>query len=283
MRATCADCALKHISQASILVSESHQGYPTHLFYALGHLAEASDELIKEYPVYAALVREERKRLEADPSYAPNFDELLITIAEKCDICQLEPGTTPLEKGVLDYSMRGARRNPDNSKIPERPPPLVNDAEPYWLEPTKLFGKPAYNVKQWLRPRPVMQTTDRKKAEKRIRTENAYIYLISRIKDRKFLIDLAERVGLTEEELEGFSNASVIGEITGSDDYPSIIGELSGKIPLSNPGNPISWTKCELAHPRVREKILSCVAQIEDDPRVRSPIAVCRASIGCPG
>lgn len=111
MRPTCADCALKHISQASILLSEAHQGYPTHLFYSLGHLAEASDELVKEYPAYAEMVRAERKKLEVDHDYTPDFEGLLEAIAEKCVVCQLEPGS-PIAPAGSSPLPRGARRNP---------------------------------------------------------------------------------------------------------------------------------------------------------------------------
>lgn len=111
MRPTCADCALKHISQASILLSEAHQGYPTHLFYALGHMAEAADELVREYPVYASRVRAERKKLEVDFDYTPDFEGLLETIAEKCEICQLEPDPPHRPTGSSPLSL-GARSNP---------------------------------------------------------------------------------------------------------------------------------------------------------------------------
>ena len=139
MRPTCTDCALKHIAQASILLSESYQGYPTHFFLALGHLAEAGDELVQLYPAQASLVRAERKSLETNPEYIPDFNRLLETISAECEVCSLVPGS-----------------------------------------------------------------------------------------------------------------------------------------------NPIAWTKCELRHPSVQKRILSCVAQIEGDPRVRSPYAVCRSRISCP-
>jgi glycosyltransferase involved in cell wall biosynthesis len=65
MRPSCLYCAAKHISQAVILVGEALQGYPQHWYLALGHLAEAGDELIQDHPELAAKVREERKALEA--------------------------------------------------------------------------------------------------------------------------------------------------------------------------------------------------------------------------
>lgn len=45
MRPACPYCALKHLAQATILWSEANQGYSTHKWLALGHLAEAADEL----------------------------------------------------------------------------------------------------------------------------------------------------------------------------------------------------------------------------------------------
>lgn len=68
MRPSCLYCATKHISQAIILFSEAAQGYPTHWYLALGHMAEAGDELIRDYPQEAAAVRAERKRLEVLPA-----------------------------------------------------------------------------------------------------------------------------------------------------------------------------------------------------------------------
>ena len=41
MRNSCLSCAMKHVTQSSILLSESEKGYPNHYWYALGHLAEA--------------------------------------------------------------------------------------------------------------------------------------------------------------------------------------------------------------------------------------------------
>jgi len=55
----------------------------------MGHLAEAGDELVKEYPKHAALVRAERKKLEEDPNYSPDFDGLMDVIDEECTVCEL--------------------------------------------------------------------------------------------------------------------------------------------------------------------------------------------------
>jgi len=58
MRETCLDCARKHLAQADILMMEEATGdYPTHKWYAVGHMAEAADELMAEHPDLAAKVR----------------------------------------------------------------------------------------------------------------------------------------------------------------------------------------------------------------------------------
>lgn len=96
MRPTCTDCSLKHLSQASILVHESRHGYPLHIHYARGHMAEAESELAKLYPDMAEMVRHERKLLENDKKYTPDFDGMLKKIERECVTCELagNPGST---------------------------------------------------------------------------------------------------------------------------------------------------------------------------------------------
>jgi hypothetical protein len=66
MRPTCTYCARKHLAQALILMQEAVQGYPEHRWLAIGHLAEAADELLKIYPEMAHKIRRERKRYESN-------------------------------------------------------------------------------------------------------------------------------------------------------------------------------------------------------------------------
>jgi len=80
-RPTCLDCALKHISQATILLSESRQGYPAHRWLAVGHLAEASDELIADYPVEANEIRIVRLSIMDGTARIPD----VVKIIEKID------------------------------------------------------------------------------------------------------------------------------------------------------------------------------------------------------
>lgn len=74
MRPSCLDCGMKHISQAMILFHETRKGYPHHFVYAIGHLAEAEDELVQDYPVWTERIRQ--FRLDLMEGAEVDFDEL---------------------------------------------------------------------------------------------------------------------------------------------------------------------------------------------------------------
>ena len=56
--------------------------FSLHYWLALGHLAEAEDELVDEHPHLAGLVREERKQLEGLPRYQVPFADLITKVSE---------------------------------------------------------------------------------------------------------------------------------------------------------------------------------------------------------
>lgn len=60
MRETCLFCVSKHLAQSIILMSEVKKGYPMHLWFAVGHLAEAEDESIVQQPKLSAKIRKVR-------------------------------------------------------------------------------------------------------------------------------------------------------------------------------------------------------------------------------
>jgi hypothetical protein len=67
-RQGCALCCRKHLSQAAILLKECLQGYSPeegylHMSYAMGHLAEAADEIVADDRGLAARIREVRNSL----------------------------------------------------------------------------------------------------------------------------------------------------------------------------------------------------------------------------
>ena len=68
MRATCEDCARKHLSQANIESGElpAYDGDEDddHWWDMVGHMAEAEDQLRKKHPIIADAIRKDRKALE---------------------------------------------------------------------------------------------------------------------------------------------------------------------------------------------------------------------------
>lgn len=122
MRPVCLNCARKHLAQADILMMEAAMGYPLHAWYAMGHMAEASDELVAEYPDVANEIREVRKLYEEavnaaeDPTNPeqprlPHIDIPLI-IAKISDLAR--------EVDVERYEQREAG-GIDTSDVPRMP------------------------------------------------------------------------------------------------------------------------------------------------------------------
>ena len=80
MRESCRECACKHIAQARVLLLETNKGYPEHYWFAMGHLAEAEDELVKDFPEEMALVRAERLELQKNRNYEVPFADVINAI-----------------------------------------------------------------------------------------------------------------------------------------------------------------------------------------------------------
>ena len=90
----CPKCSLKHVSQAKacaklarLLVSEARilafetlKGYDAHYWDALGHLAQAEDEIVVIMPEVATVIRGARKVWEADCNKLPDFRALQYAI-----------------------------------------------------------------------------------------------------------------------------------------------------------------------------------------------------------
>ena len=80
MRESCRECACKHIAQARVLLLETNNGYQEHYWFAMGHLAEAEDELVKDFPDQTALVRAERLKLQEDRNHEVPFADMINAI-----------------------------------------------------------------------------------------------------------------------------------------------------------------------------------------------------------
>jgi len=72
MRPSCIYCASKHVAQATILMLEAYQGYPLHRWLAVGHLGEAGDETIADFPQLCQEIRAVRLQL---MDQEPGFDQ----------------------------------------------------------------------------------------------------------------------------------------------------------------------------------------------------------------
>jgi len=89
MRTGCLDCARKHIGTAYVLLGEffdDPEKYHAHLWYAIGHLEEASRETFVKYPEIAGVIREVRLKLLQDDSFMPHFDPILLTLTKLADL-----------------------------------------------------------------------------------------------------------------------------------------------------------------------------------------------------
>jgi len=80
MRNPCWDCTRKHLAQASILLDETHLGYPHYRWLAVGHMAEAESEIMSTNLDFAKMVRELRCQImmSFDASFKACIEDLII-------------------------------------------------------------------------------------------------------------------------------------------------------------------------------------------------------------
>lgn len=107
-RESCVLCACKHIAQARVLLLESFKGYEEHYHFALGHLSEAEDELVKQHPSLAAYLRRFRKQLEADRDYCYPFSEAILHVAHQ--------GESEVESRVREIESEFENKSPEELK-----------------------------------------------------------------------------------------------------------------------------------------------------------------------
>ena len=82
MRPTCLECAGKHLAQACELIKEMNTGYPAFKWYVIGHLAEAEEETVRDYPSLANEIREYRVEWSDLQTLIIPFEELFARIDE---------------------------------------------------------------------------------------------------------------------------------------------------------------------------------------------------------
>lgn len=75
MRSYCLDCVIKHLGQAMVTQQEAMLGYPEHILLTIGHLAEASEEIIGVSSNLSSEIRQWRLSVIEDSSTeVPYFD-----------------------------------------------------------------------------------------------------------------------------------------------------------------------------------------------------------------
>ena len=98
-RESCLDCGRKHLAQAIILLEESELGYPLHFWLCIGHLAEASSELLNDYPELAHTIRNHRLKMVEDRAYNPPLMDLIDELCriEESEDEKIDLGGDPVE------------------------------------------------------------------------------------------------------------------------------------------------------------------------------------------
>lgn len=80
MRNSCLQCVMKHLAQAIILLTESKLGYSINKWLAIGHLAEAEAESVKDFLELAIKIRDIRLKIEIN-----DYDIDLIQIIKEAE------------------------------------------------------------------------------------------------------------------------------------------------------------------------------------------------------
>jgi len=65
-RDPCVLCCCKHLAQAHVLIKETHKDYPHHKWIAMGHMAEAEDEVLNAHKAMASAIRVARLQYQND-------------------------------------------------------------------------------------------------------------------------------------------------------------------------------------------------------------------------
>ena len=94
MRPTCLECAGKHLAQACELTKEYKTGYPSFHWFVIGHLAEAEEETVRDYPDLANEIREYRVAWTDDHDLVVPYEELLGRIDELLEATEDDPNET---------------------------------------------------------------------------------------------------------------------------------------------------------------------------------------------
>lgn len=172
MRPSCLSCTIKHLAQAHVLMEEARQGYPQHRWLAIGHLAEASSEVMATDQQLADEIRTHRKNYEQKTEYKVPIMALLDratsldTALKSTEAVQPpEPIIERVEEahgGPLPENIRerlsGPRTQKTEQKKPKRNQLSLYDAACRSCGPAKAWEQLHSNATKGL-PRVIIMTT----------------------------------------------------------------------------------------------------------------------------
>lgn len=121
MRPSCLDCARKHVAQAEVLLHEfrAAQKYRIHIWYAVGHLAEAEAELMERWPEHAYIIRQHRILLIAERTYKVPTHTILEELCNAEEAMQgdgMQEDSSP-PKDVLSIPLEEAGSDSENKSV----------------------------------------------------------------------------------------------------------------------------------------------------------------------
>jgi hypothetical protein len=170
MRPSCRDCARKHLAQAAVLMAEAQMGYPRHTWLAIGHMAEAADELVRDEPALANRIRQERLLYTRIVAAGPASSIRTIDIMALIDAVSLAEADQP----------RDQRFDAQGLYVPKPPEEYVVSGqavmEPPHYESAHDDTAPTVPVGAALRPEPTYMKGTRDKIEAYVDTSSAHPY-----------------------------------------------------------------------------------------------------------
>jgi hypothetical protein len=117
-RKPCPNCTRKHLAQAVVLLQEAKQGYPNHLWLAVGHMAEAEAEIEGMFQDVACAIRAARKVAEAGgevPDLMAIVEDITRRVSEGCG-CDLASHVAAIEERVSERLARRIVRHANRNR-----------------------------------------------------------------------------------------------------------------------------------------------------------------------
>jgi hypothetical protein len=117
MRKPCLDCTRKHLAQAEVLMNESLRGYPSHRWLAIGHLAEAEEELLGISLEVANEIRNHRLEYMTNEDYKINCLDIIEKLSSLKEDIETADGIDKLmEKEEIEFNVEFSEKQFNSKK-----------------------------------------------------------------------------------------------------------------------------------------------------------------------